>query len=592
VKRNFASALVVLGLWPCGCTASRPVGIAHSLPAHRAPKAVETPSRKAIAESLRDAYLLKFERHGLKFPTAKAEVVLLDSTPFSAGIGHNAAYFELPGLYDALSATARLFGAEIGRSPDELRALAPLSLGAVALAYYDFDRKSLVLRDDADARTLSLDEVVPHELAHAYQDQAQGGLQRYILEHRATPDALRAAHSVLEGEATLLAEAITLANRGLGLELLKPDMLDPTVGRLTSGEGYSLIYEAGRRFLLSQYGKQGLTGILTGFHSPPTSTEQLLHPEKFNQDLPRTVALPEVSNSLSDVPMLFDGSLGEMLLYNRLLPVTKDLYGARLATTGWDGDRLRVFRFPNGNYGLSWRFVWDRPKDAEQFRQFVSPLLPGNPLCSLRVNRNVLDLAFAETPREAELLKESIALYPQNEALDLADAASTAKAESVYERTQAQRPRVIDLRWVWPALGLSFDVPESFFYIEMRGVDLLTMMPVDGFANNISVTYEQDLYFGNLTRYVADQKHSFATSSQLWLGSREVVAGGNHGVVIETLVEEDGNPAHVFVLSIPRNNGLLVSVTVATGKGQRQLGQDLIQSIAKSLVFRDEPSSY
>lgn len=574
---------VVLGAIACAAPSKRlqskptdAITVSRSLPQ----------TREERARALVTTTLAAYSRLGFRLNGESLKVQVKTQSEFVEGIARNARYFELPGLYDALSATARLFGANFGRSPAELRALSPLALGEVTLAYYDFDVRALVLRDDPDANAMSLDDIVAHELGHAYQDIEQGGLKRYITSHSSSPDALRAAHSVLEGQATLLNEALRLHERGLSIAVLNPNLSDPTVGRLTSGEGYSLIYEAGRRFLLMRHPQASIRAIVDAFSNPPSSTEQLLHPEKCGLDLPRQIELPTVPVPLRSSKVLFDGTLGEMLLYNRLLPFKKGLHETRLAVTGWDGDRLRVLKLPNGAYGVSWRLVWDRIRDAVQFCSFVSPLLRGETNARLSCRGNVTDLSYAETPVEAQQLAYSFTTLEQVFLTDEADARSTHAAEAQYERLESLRPTVAAGRWVWPALGLSFAVPASFFPVDLNGVDVLSAMPVDGFANNVSVTFEQDLYGGDLKAYVREQERVMHSTSQTWKGSYAVAVGGQQGMVINTLVPSNTGPASVFLLLASRDNGTLVSITVATREQEEALGRQLIDGITKSLEFR------
>jgi hypothetical protein len=543
--------------------------------------------RLPAIETLTEETVARFARLGFTLDPTKFDVALVTPEQFVFGIRDNARYFELPGFYDALGVTARMFGATLGRSAEELRTLAPLAINEVTSAYYDIGNKTLTIRDDPETRAQSLQDVVAHELGHAYRDQLPGGIEGYVALHRGSVDELRAAHSSLEGEATLFSEAVRLAKRGLGIEILNPNLMDPTVSRLSNGEAYSLVYDAGRRFLLSRFAKDGMKAVVDAVSHPPTSTEQLLHPEKLGRDLPSSVTLPPLTDEFRDSSIVFEGTLGELVIYFRLLHITKDLHRARLAATGWDGDRLRVFKRPKGGYGAVWQIRWDRELDGAQFCELVVPLLKELPQSQIACHGAVTELFYADTPDEAAALKRGFTTITAITTADPFDSVSTATAENEYVRIERLRPRLQQTRWDWPALGLSFEIPTGFFPLTIRGVDLLTMLPVEGFANNITVTYEQDLYPGEFDQYVERQKDALRASGHTWLRDYPVNVAGQPSTIIETRVSHEQDEAYAVFLVIPRNNGTLLTVTIATGNGKLALARKLVQFLAHNLELRE-----
>src|SRR5205814_5166704 len=96
--------------------------------------------------------------------------------------------------------------------------------------------------------------------------------------------------------------------------------------------------------------------------SMPTSTEQILHPDRYAlRDEPTEVVFPK---SAADT-VIYEDNLGEFetrLLFQQLLG--DEAEAARLAT-GWDGDRYQVLG-PNSD-ALVWYSVWDDAASATRF---------------------------------------------------------------------------------------------------------------------------------------------------------------------------------------------------------------------------------
>jgi hypothetical protein len=217
--------------------------------------------------------------------------------------------------------------------------------------------------------------VLAHELTHAVTDQ------NYDLTHADRLDAatgredeLAAYTALLEGDATLTAqlyvtERLTMAEK---VALAQTAASQANTGRDAAPavirESLAFPYQEGLRFVRRLYQQGGWAAVDRAYRDPPTSTEQLLHPERYlsTRDRPQAVAIPDLSGRLGagwrpGVEVSF-GEFDARLLLQEQLPVT----AAEAAAAGWDGGRLRSFQ-RGGHTALALRTVWDSSAEADQF---------------------------------------------------------------------------------------------------------------------------------------------------------------------------------------------------------------------------------
>ncbi|HEX2659667.1 MAG TPA: hypothetical protein VHU40_15390 [Polyangia bacterium] len=114
---------------------------------------------------------------------------------------------------------------------------------------------------------------------------------------------------------------------------------------------------------------------------PPASTEQILHPEKYERgDAPDDVGarLPRQMSSAGRIA--FADTLGELGVRAFLRRAVGD-YRAERAAMGWGGDRALMFRQPgDGDEAASaeyvaWVTTWDGGTDAQDFAEQASAAL-------------------------------------------------------------------------------------------------------------------------------------------------------------------------------------------------------------------------
>jgi hypothetical protein len=233
-----------------------------------------------------------------------------------------------------------------------------------------------------------------HEMTHALQDQ-HFDLQTLDKSVEHDDDMALALTSLVEGEATLVMFAEMLRDDEGGGDpkdalSYPPAAIDAAFGLLrtmmpfASGKTFqkaplilreSLIfpYHKGTVFVLHLTNHSKWELVDKAFRSPPVSTEQILHPEKFYDkdklDEPTAIELPDLAEAVGKSwKKVSSNVLGEfqttILLADGPGASTRK---AQVAAAGWDGDRFVVFENAAKQLGLVWLTTWDSQKDAEEF---------------------------------------------------------------------------------------------------------------------------------------------------------------------------------------------------------------------------------
>ncbi len=255
----------------------------------------------------------------------------------------------------------------------DLRKLRARLLEENVAGFYDErpDRRRLYAVSEDRSFTPMNQIVLAHELRHALQDQYRD-LYAYLGDDVGDFDDRRIAWmSLLEGDATLVMERFVKLRLGLG----GAEVADAS-GSETAGLGMPGLFDLPdappvvRDHLIQPYltglalcraiwARGGAAAVRDAWASPPASTEQVLHPERyFAHEAPRSV-----TPRLAPPPgawQLAEGTLGELLLRSLLEP------GAEAAAEGWGGDGWRLYDSGSRTL-LLWRSEWDTPAEAREF---------------------------------------------------------------------------------------------------------------------------------------------------------------------------------------------------------------------------------
>lgn len=222
--------------------------------------------------------------------------------------------------------------------------------------------------------------VIAHELTHALADQNYDlRAMQDAIEH--DDDRSLALSALIEGEATLTMMAAQMGDwDGSKIIAIRSADLDRTftlmMPLMTMAGGAamreappilaeSLLFPYLRGLVLCArlVNDGGWKALDEAYQSPPLSTEQVLHPEKYR-------AQPDPPTAV-DLGPLQPGEgwreatrnvVGEM----QMAVLLKKAAG-REAAAGWDGDQFAVFEGPENRLGLVWLSTWDSDRDAAQF---------------------------------------------------------------------------------------------------------------------------------------------------------------------------------------------------------------------------------
>jgi uncharacterized protein DUF955 len=191
-----------------------------------------------------------------------------------------------------------------------------------AAAFYDYDKKRLFVTETTSPETQ--EPVLAHELSHAIADQ-NFNLAHFIRQGRKSDDGATARMAVMEGQATWLMSEY-LAHR-LGQSLRSSPDLVKMMSRLSQAGGHypvfdqaplylrlTLIfpYTEGMVFQNEVIARDGEEGFAEVFKRAPISTQQILHPQKYFDNVePTRPGLPD-PHLPSGYKSLVSGTLGEL----------------------------------------------------------------------------------------------------------------------------------------------------------------------------------------------------------------------------------------------------------------------------------------
>ncbi|MEM7230393.1 MAG: hypothetical protein AAF432_16425 [Planctomycetota bacterium] len=295
----------------------------------------------------------------------------------------------------------------------------PLDLGEAfrqalltqAGAYYD-PAQGTFFYLMVDMPMMALQTIAAHELTHALQDQ-HFDLNKYLEDVMAMTmddirqdDAILAARSLVEGEATYIHTLFQFKQMGMDIEQGMPmvrtamkmqaemdldelvkmsqQMMEQQFGKLDDDNDLAKSIEAmdeipdyiikpligaymiGANFVMEVHDAKGWGGVNSIYEARPASMEQVLHPQKYGTDLPTPVVLPDLQ-ALDGWQKIDAAVHGEFFMMTWLENLGVRRSVAKKAAAGWDGDTYAAFRSPDGDVIAVLATTWDSEKQAKEF---------------------------------------------------------------------------------------------------------------------------------------------------------------------------------------------------------------------------------
>ena len=272
--------------------------------------------------------------------------------------------------YDRRTAAWRTIGVI---PPDaDLRESLRTFLGGQVVGFYDPESKELVYVGSGD---FGLEErlVLAHELTHALDDQHFDLTRLDQLASKCEDERSEAALGLVEGNAQFvsvgtltrfpsgdLGDALGALMNGFGDQ---PDLsgVPPFVQAIEIWP-----YTQGLAFVTRLALDGGTAAVDDAFRHPPTTTEQVMHPELYPSDVPSAVDVPDLSGALGPKWGDLDAmDVGEQWL-DAMLQLRLDSTTADDATAAWDGGVYRAFTDGTGVV-VAMDTAWDSAADATEF---------------------------------------------------------------------------------------------------------------------------------------------------------------------------------------------------------------------------------
>ncbi len=254
--------------------------------------------------------------------------------------------------------------------------------------YYDPDTKKLTISQSAGDDATWAELVLAHELDHGLQDQSFD-LKKFEDVPDGEEDSAAARRALVEGDGIALMLEVMLARNGVPVPWSNPQMTDAIEKAMAvPGNGdnldkapiairESLIfpYRAGFTFVAALRRRQPWSAVDAAFKKPPTSTEQVMHPERYlANDEPIAIAIDPIA-SLKGYALAHKTVWGELGFELFLRAHGIDARTAAEAAAGWGGDRAIVMtkgtdKRAERACGIS-RSEWDSEADAIEAHEAV-----------------------------------------------------------------------------------------------------------------------------------------------------------------------------------------------------------------------------
>jgi hypothetical protein len=240
------------------------------------------------------------------------------------------------------------------------------------IGYYDPSTGALVVVGVGEPSAFER-LTLAHELTHALDDQHFDLRRLDRLAEECREEAYEAGLAAVEGSAQLATMDLAAEHLSFDeqLSLLEESDAGAALEQLDEAPPFLVgeimfPYEEGMRFMRELRETRGPEGVNDALRAFPESTEQVLHPDAYGTDSPKTVDIPDLGRRAGAAWRDLDvQDVGEAFLA-RMLGLQMTPLEAGDAAAGWDGGVYRAWH--NGDdVVVALATVWDAPEEADQF---------------------------------------------------------------------------------------------------------------------------------------------------------------------------------------------------------------------------------
>jgi hypothetical protein len=245
------------------------------------------------------------------------------------------------------------------------------TLSDSVLGYYSPGQDRIVIVSPTETPVVSR-STLSHELVHALQDQQFG-----LTGSPRTQDTQLARNGVVEGEANYVQRAYEARCEQRWDCIETPDSSGGGGGSGGGNPGVFTViiqpYVSGPQFVDDQYDAGGWDAVDALHDEMPASSEQVIHPERYPDDEPVNVTVPDRSSAEWE---RFDrepqgDTVGEASIFATMYHNNRtdaDRYSYRSdSSEGWAGDTVMPYRDGDGRGGYVWESRWESTEDAREF---------------------------------------------------------------------------------------------------------------------------------------------------------------------------------------------------------------------------------
>lgn len=247
------------------------------------------------------------------------------------------------------------------------------------LGFYSPEGKYMVLINSNGVLGSGEKATYAHEFTHALQDQ-HFDLGAMMESSDSQQDSAAAIRALVEGDATYaeIRWALQSLTPAEVFELLfgsaPTSKMQPSLDHIVTAAGSAAFtYGQGMRFVHHLHNVGGYGAINHAFRHPPTTTEQIFHPDKYLRgESAMDVELPDAPELLGQGwSSLISDNLGMLGVGGLVYEYSSNRTATRVAE-GWGGDRFSLMEHEDGRMAFVLRTAWDTERDAVEFHNAMS----------------------------------------------------------------------------------------------------------------------------------------------------------------------------------------------------------------------------